>query len=118
MIIKILIKKNLKIRQWLANNVANRLQVNPNSIDIEQPFINYGLDSVQAVQLTADLEDYLGCKLSPTLAYDYPNIRSLSFYLSELKNDNILGLEVEEKKRAKSRTNCHCRHGLSFSRGG
>ncbi|MGY6530407.1 MAG: alpha/beta fold hydrolase [Cyanobacterium sp.] len=90
-------KNTLKIQQWLKNNLANRLQVSPSVIDIEQPFINYGLDSVQAVQLTADLEDYLECKLSPTLAYDYPNIVSLSFYLSELKNDGILDLEIEDK---------------------
>ncbi|AFZ46265.1 Beta-ketoacyl synthase [Cyanobacterium stanieri PCC 7202] len=89
-------KNTIKIQQWLINNLANRLQVNPNSIDIEQPFINYGLDSVQAVQLTADLEDYLNCKLSPTLAYDYPNIKSLSLYLSELKTDKIIALDDGE----------------------
>ncbi|MBE9223258.1 SDR family NAD(P)-dependent oxidoreductase, partial [Cyanobacterium stanieri LEGE 03274] len=89
-------KKAIKIQKWLINNVANRLQVNPNLIDIEQPFINYGLDSVQAVQLTADLEDYLNCKLSPTLAYDYPNIKSLSLYLSELKTDEVIAVEDEE----------------------
>jgi acyl transferase domain-containing protein/acyl-CoA synthetase (AMP-forming)/AMP-acid ligase II/pimeloyl-ACP methyl ester carboxylesterase/acyl carrier protein len=71
----------LTIQNWLKENIANRLGLTPSEIDIEQPFVNYGLDSVQAVRLTAELEDWLDCKLAPTLAYDYPNIASLSTYL-------------------------------------
>jgi acyl transferase domain-containing protein/acyl-CoA synthetase (AMP-forming)/AMP-acid ligase II/predicted alpha/beta-fold hydrolase len=69
------------IQDWLRENIANQLALTPQDIDIQQPFVNYGLDSVQAVRLTADLEDWLGCQLSPTLAYDYPNIETLAAYL-------------------------------------
>lgn len=81
--------KLLEIQTWLKENIANRLGVSPQTIDIAQPFINYGLDSVQAIRLTADLEDWLDCRLSPTLAYDYPNIATLSAYLTQEKTTVI-----------------------------
>lgn len=89
--------KELKnIINWLKDNLAKRLNINPQQINIRQPFVNYGLDSVQAVQLTADLEDYLDIKLSPTLAYDYPDIESLANYLIGNENQVIL---TEEKNK-------------------
>jgi len=71
------------IVKWLVNKLAERLGVAETEIDIREPFVNYGLDSVQAVRLSAELEDWLGTKLSPTLVYDYPNIESLAQYLRE-----------------------------------
>jgi acyl transferase domain-containing protein/acyl-CoA synthetase (AMP-forming)/AMP-acid ligase II/pimeloyl-ACP methyl ester carboxylesterase/acyl carrier protein len=79
--------KLLEIQTWLKENIANRLGVSPQTIDISQPFINYGLDSLQAVRLTADLEDWLDCRLSSTLAYDYPSIAILSAYLAQEKTN-------------------------------
>ncbi|MBF2057460.1 MAG: AMP-binding protein [Cyanobacterium sp. T60_A2020_053] len=88
-------KQFKNIVNWLKDNLAKRLNINPQQINIRQPFVNYGLDSVQAVQLTADLEDYLEVKLAPTLAYDYPDIESLTNYLIGNKSEVIL---TEEKK--------------------
>ncbi|BAQ66805.1 type I polyketide synthase [Geminocystis sp. NIES-3709] len=75
------------IQSWLKENIAQRIGVKPKQIDIYQPFINYGLDSLQAVRLTGELEEWLDCRLSPTLAYDYPNIAQLSQYLVEEKTN-------------------------------
>ena len=75
------------IQNWLVENLAQRLEVPTSEIDINEPFANMGLDSVQSVRLSADLEDWLGIKLSPTIAYDYPTISSLSAYLA--KNSHI-----------------------------
>ncbi len=74
------------IQAWIVDNLALRLGISPQSIDAEEPFVNYGLDSVQAVRLSTELEDWLGVKLSPTLAYDYPTIASLASYLAQLRN--------------------------------
>ncbi|MBV5260703.1 alpha/beta fold hydrolase [Synechococcus moorigangaii CMS01] len=69
------------IEAWLQENIAQRLGIKPEQLDVNEPFASYGLDSVQAVQVTADLEDWLGRKLDPTLAYDYPTIRALAYFL-------------------------------------
>ena len=79
--------KQRVIQDWLIAQMAQSLNVSPQEIDSEEPFASYGLDSVQAVRLSAQLEDWLGCKLPPTLAYDYPTIAALSRYLSEDQAD-------------------------------
>ncbi len=78
-----------EIETWLVENIAQRLGVSTREIDIEEPFASLGLDSVQAIRLSADLEDYLKAKLSPTLIYDYPNISSLAGYLTGSAANNV-----------------------------
>ncbi|MEB3226021.1 MAG: SDR family NAD(P)-dependent oxidoreductase, partial [Synechococcus sp.] len=80
-----LTQKQQDIEIWLQKNIAHRLGIQPQQLDVNEPFASYGLDSVQAVQVTADLEDWLGFKLEPTLAYDYPTIRSLTYFLVQGK---------------------------------
>ena len=71
-----------RIQNWLIENLAQRLGVPTSQIDVNEPFASSGLSSVAAVSLSADLEDWLGIKLSPTIVYDYPNIAELARYLS------------------------------------
>ncbi|MBE3561915.1 MAG: acyltransferase domain-containing protein, partial [Ktedonobacteraceae bacterium] len=75
-------KSRAAIEAWLVEQIAKQLQISPRAIDVRTPFAHYGMDSVQAVTLSADLEDWLGREFSPTLAYDYPTIESLSHYLA------------------------------------
>ncbi len=70
------------IINWLVSQLSETLNLPPAEIDIRQPFASYGLDSAQAVSLTGDLEVWLGRKLSPTLAWDYPTIEQLAEYLA------------------------------------
>ncbi|MBZ5859380.1 type I polyketide synthase [Flavihumibacter profundi] len=70
-----------EIQDWLITHVAELLHIAPDTIDIHDPFANYGLSSRDAVTLSGDLEELLGRRLSPTLAYEYPSIEMLSRYL-------------------------------------
>ncbi len=70
------------IEGWLIDKVAELLELKPNEIDTEQDFSEYGLDSAEAVNLSGELESYLGCRLSPTLLWDYPSIETLAEYLA------------------------------------
>jgi acyl carrier protein len=72
-----------EIQDWLVNHIAELVHVVPATVDIRESFSNYGLSSLDAVSLSGDLEELLGRRLSPTLAYDYPNILALSNYLAE-----------------------------------
>ncbi|MDJ0634241.1 MAG: alpha/beta fold hydrolase [Xenococcaceae cyanobacterium MO_188.B29] len=77
------------IQNWLIANLAGRLGLSTEEININEPLANYGLDSLQAVRLSAELEDWLKIKLNPTLAYDYPTIASLATYLSGQQQEEI-----------------------------
>jgi acyl carrier protein len=70
------------IQTWLIAKVAELVEIKPDSIDIQQPFVYYGMDSRQAAILAGDLEDWLCRQLSPSLPYDYPSIEALAQYLA------------------------------------
>ncbi len=76
-------QKQNQIQDWLVDTLAQRLNISASEIDINEPFASSGLNSLAAVSLSADLEDWLDIKLSPTIVYDYPNIVELAAYLSQ-----------------------------------
>jgi acyl carrier protein len=77
------------ICNWLCEWLANQLNKPVEIINPNQSFISYTLDSIIAMSLVGDLEDYLGCRLSPTLAWDYPTIVALAEDLAN-RNDLII----------------------------
>lgn len=70
------------IEAWLVDKLSEILEIEPNQIDVRQDFEEYGLESAEAINLSGDLEDYLGCRLPPTLLWDYQNIEALAQYLA------------------------------------
>jgi aryl carrier-like protein len=49
------------IAQWLTTRVASYIAVEPDHIDRDLPLVDYGLDSVYAVNLCGEIEDASGC---------------------------------------------------------
>jgi acyl transferase domain-containing protein/acyl-CoA synthetase (AMP-forming)/AMP-acid ligase II/acyl carrier protein/NAD(P)-dependent dehydrogenase (short-subunit alcohol dehydrogenase family)/SAM-dependent methyltransferase len=76
------------IKQFLITRLSQLMQINSASIDPNEPFASYGMDSLKAVQISGDLEEFLHTELPATLVYDYPSINSLSEYLSGRKESN------------------------------
>lgn len=71
-----------EIEAWLTDHVAELLKVQPGKVDANRSFADYGLDSLAAVILSGDLEEWLGCTLPPTLAWDFPTIDRLASHLA------------------------------------
>jgi len=63
-------KTRKAIENWLVSHIAEMLDINPDKLDSDTPFDDYGLDSVAAVGLTGDLADWLGYEVDATLLYD------------------------------------------------
>jgi len=72
----------VEIRNWLMVAFANALKTTVEEVDTNAPFVNFGLDSIAAVELSADLGDWLGQRISPTVIWDYPSIEELARHLS------------------------------------
>lgn len=72
-----------EIAEWLRVRLARQLELDPDEIDTQKDFADCGLSSVEAVNLSGDLENFLGCRLPPTLLWDYPTIEALARYLAE-----------------------------------
>ncbi len=71
------------IQAWLVSKLSERLGIESHEIDVREPFASYGLGSTQAVSLSGELAEWLGRKLSPALAYEYPTIETLARHLAE-----------------------------------
>jgi acyl carrier protein len=71
------------IENWLANLISEILGIPLSEVDRTVRFDRYGLDSVAAVSVSAELGKHLGSELDATLIYDYPTISKLSRHLAE-----------------------------------
>lgn len=76
------------ISTWLVFQLAKRLELATEQIDIHKDFADYGLSSLEAVNLSGDLENWLGRRLSPTLLLDFDNIDALAQHLAQEANSD------------------------------
>ncbi len=70
------------IEGWLLQRLQARLGDGAEVVDRHMPFSYYGLDSIDAVELAAELEEWLGQPVSATLTFDYPTVSAVATYLA------------------------------------
>jgi acyl transferase domain-containing protein/acyl-CoA synthetase (AMP-forming)/AMP-acid ligase II/acyl carrier protein len=70
------------IRAWLMEKVADTLRVPVHTVRASDPFSQFGIDSLDAVALSGELQEWVGRPLAATLLYDYPTIEALARHLS------------------------------------
>ena len=64
-----------EIERWFVAQIGRQLGLAESQIEVDQPFVSIGLDSMAAVTLAEQLSQWLGSRVSPTLAWDYPTIQ-------------------------------------------
>ncbi len=75
-----------EIRAWLTERVAEMLETPATEVDPDRSLADYGLDSVSAFTVIADVEDHFGLFIEPTLLWDHPSVNGVSeALLAELK---------------------------------
>ncbi|WNO11561.1 beta-ketoacyl synthase N-terminal-like domain-containing protein [Teredinibacter sp. KSP-S5-2] len=78
----------------LKESLATALYMSVESIRIDKPFIELGLDSIIGVEWVNALKKQYGLSLPATVVYDYPNIVEFARYLADqLKTDMPVVLE-------------------------
>ncbi len=71
-----------RVESWLLTWMVERAAIPSHEVDRNKPFAEYGLDSLTAVELSQQLEDWLGVEVVPTVAWNYPTPATLSKYLA------------------------------------
>ena len=71
-----------QIETWLLEWLVERAGVSAADLDGNRPFAECGLDSLSAVELSQELEDWLHVQLTPIVAWNYPTPASLAKYLA------------------------------------
>ncbi|XXY55028.1 acyl carrier protein [Sorangium sp. So ce269] len=72
-----------EIQNWLVSYLATELKIAPTQISLDDEFVDLGLSSRQAINLTGKLEDFLNCTVDVSLAWEYPTVRQLAEQLSK-----------------------------------
>lgn len=71
------------IRAWLTARIATALDVPAEHVRPDDRFANMGIESMEAVAIGLDLEEWIGVAgLPPNLLWEYGSIDELSHYLS------------------------------------
>ena len=71
------------LQDWLVAQLSTQLSLEASTIKVSEPLTRYGLDSIDAVTLVGDLEEWLDLELPDTLFWDHPSIAQASAYLVE-----------------------------------
>jgi natural product biosynthesis luciferase-like monooxygenase protein len=66
------------LQEWLKVELAARFGVDTQQIDVDEPMMRYGLDSLTAVELVHRAEVSLGINLSPASLLEGPSIAQLA----------------------------------------
>jgi len=74
---------------WLVTKVKTIAKIESTEVDINEQFINYGLNSVDAVNLSGELEDYVGYEIPASIMYEFSTINELAQQLSAEGNSSI-----------------------------
>jgi acyl-CoA synthetase (AMP-forming)/AMP-acid ligase II/alkylation response protein AidB-like acyl-CoA dehydrogenase/acyl carrier protein len=78
-------KKYQEIQTWLIKWLSQKLHIQTGEISPNRAFADYGMDSVTAVELAHDLQEWLNISqpLEATIAWNFPTIEELAGYLSQ-----------------------------------
>jgi acyl carrier protein len=71
-----------RIEDWLVAQIASMQKIDPEQVDVDEPFIANGLSSSSSVALIGDLAKVLGVTLPETLTWDYPTIAALAEHVA------------------------------------
>jgi len=71
-----------QVRDFLRREFAPLLKIAPSQIDIDEALENYGINSILAMSLTAQLEKHLG-PLPKTLFFEYQTVAALGEHLAQ-----------------------------------
>jgi len=71
-----------EIQDWMVTYIARELGIPPEQVDVSVPFEHFALDSATAIGMTGELETWAGCRIDPTVVYDYPTIQDMAQYLA------------------------------------
>lgn len=77
------------ITNWLKKWLAIRRAIAVELISNDAAFTDYGIDSVMAIELTQDLEDWLQCSLDLTTIWNFPHLQALGQYLATQLTINV-----------------------------
>jgi len=85
-----------RVEVFLLDWLAARAGAVAGDVHRDRPFAEFGLDSLSAVELSVELEQWLHVQLTPVVAWNYPTPAAMSRYLAELAGGVAAPVAVQE----------------------
>lgn len=86
------------LESWMKQWIARKANIDPQTISSDSQFVDYGLDSVQAVTFASEVERVSGLRLAEGILFVYPSIRELSQHIIHRVGNNIDKLLITLEK--------------------
>jgi acyl transferase domain-containing protein/acyl carrier protein/SAM-dependent methyltransferase len=85
------------LKEELKAGLAETLNMDPSDIDVDDNFVDIGLDSITGVEWISAINQKYGTSIRATKVYDYPCIRELAGYLEKevSKQSNQISYNLE-----------------------
>lgn len=88
-----------KIQFLLKRELSSQLKVPVESIDVDANYLELGVTSLGIAKLVQTVNRTFAARLSPSVVFDYPDIRRFSAYLEESFRDRIDSLDFSSTTR-------------------
>ena len=75
-----------EIRSWLIGAVAERARLRAGDIRVDEPIHRYGIDSLERVNLTYQLECWIGFEVNEATLADLETIAEVAIHLARLES--------------------------------
>ena len=72
-----------QLQRQLKTTLATVLRIDTSIIDVDQPFVEFGLDSFLGAELVVAINRKYGTELSHITLFDYPTVREFSLFLEQ-----------------------------------
>jgi len=74
-----------EIRDWLIAAVAERTRLHRAEIQIDEPLYRYGIDSLERVNITYQLERWIGFEVDESTLADLESIDDVATHLASIE---------------------------------
>lgn len=92
------VRSEAELLEWLTRQLAADLGRPVAEIDPQTPLDDYGLDSLTATGLQAELSDWLGFRVPPTLLLEHPTLETVARQLVTLMDGKHADTREVERK--------------------
>ncbi len=69
------------VRETLVKKLSESLKMDPEQVDFDEPFAEYGVDSITGVQFVQGLNEALGIELDTTVLFDHRSVNKLAAHI-------------------------------------
>ncbi|GGN12635.1 hypothetical protein GCM10010967_55830 [Dyadobacter beijingensis] len=76
-------KSLTEISDWITAKISNHAQIDPSEVALDADIVHFRLDSLILVNITTELEDYVGMELSPSIFWEMRTIAATSEWIAE-----------------------------------